>query len=470
MVILHKVADCDSGWLNVVKSLIRVIPLEDPLGPAVIALLLDECPLPTREALLELRKHLNLSQVDSMRTYCKPCQQRNICVVLGCLAEKMAGPSSVSLMSSDVLQFLITHLAPINHPVVILHSIIALEKFAQTSENKVMITQCLQKIPTHPLVSLQEWGNNSNYTKREVGFCARWCLDNLFVIEGRPFTYEQLDLSGLNVMLNSNDVSEYLKISADGLQARCDASSFESVRCTFQVDAGVWFYEVLIITDGVMQIGWATKDSKFLNHDGCGIGDDEFSMAYDGCRQLIWYQAQSETHTHPCWKPGDILGLLLDVTQQNLVFYLNGDPLPPFRQLFNHARSGFFAAASFMSFQQCQFNFGAKPFKHPPPLNFQTFNHYGTLTDDERIILPRQKKLDMLMQVTVKEDSCTLCFDLQANTKLLDCGHEGFCQECALQLEKCPICRADIRQCVQTAIPSEVENSSTRTSTPSQAS
>lgn len=52
MVILHKVADCDTGWLNVVKSLIRVIPLEDPLGPAVIALLLDECPLPTRVGVL----------------------------------------------------------------------------------------------------------------------------------------------------------------------------------------------------------------------------------------------------------------------------------------------------------------------------------------------------------------------------------------------------------------------------------
>ena len=48
--------------------------------------------------------------------------------------------------------------------------------------------------------------------------------------------------------------------------ARCDAHSFESVRCTFQVKSGCWFYEVLIITPGVMQIGWATKDSKFLNH------------------------------------------------------------------------------------------------------------------------------------------------------------------------------------------------------------
>jgi hypothetical protein len=48
------------------------------------------------------------------------------------------------------------------------------------------------------------------------------------------------------------------------------------------VFSGCWYYEVLIVTSGVMQIGWATKNSKFLNHDGYGIGDDEYSQAYDG--------------------------------------------------------------------------------------------------------------------------------------------------------------------------------------------
>lgn len=73
-------------------------------------------------------------------------------------------------------------------------------------------------------------------------------------------------MSHINAMLNTSDVSEYLKISPDGLEARCDAYSFESVRCTAQADSGIWYYEVLIITPGVMQIGWATKNSNFLNH------------------------------------------------------------------------------------------------------------------------------------------------------------------------------------------------------------
>ncbi len=48
MLTLHKLADKESGWLTVVHSLIDVIPMDDPLGPAVITLLLDECPLPTK--------------------------------------------------------------------------------------------------------------------------------------------------------------------------------------------------------------------------------------------------------------------------------------------------------------------------------------------------------------------------------------------------------------------------------------
>lgn len=53
-----------------------------------------------------------------------------------------------------------------------------------------------------------------------------------------------VDVSNVNVMLNTRDVSEYLKISPDGLEARCDAYLFESVRCTYQVNSGCWYYEV----------------------------------------------------------------------------------------------------------------------------------------------------------------------------------------------------------------------------------
>lgn len=59
----------DEGWLDVVQSLIRVIPLEDPLGPAVITLLLDECPLPTKVSETDLRGMSSVSSVPRMNNH-----------------------------------------------------------------------------------------------------------------------------------------------------------------------------------------------------------------------------------------------------------------------------------------------------------------------------------------------------------------------------------------------------------------
>ena len=127
------------------------------------------------------------------------------------------------------------------HPAVILHSMVALEKFAQTSmsftfyfwndsspflslqfvskshkhtvnkiiliiqfkfnskikshfyccfvyfqgENKTVILAALLKCPDHPMSLLEDWyqkDDNSGdfgFSRREVGFCSGWCLDNL---------------------------------------------------------------------------------------------------------------------------------------------------------------------------------------------------------------------------------------------------------------------------------------------------
>ena len=48
---LRAIADREEGWLAVTRSMIDVIPLDDPLGPAAVCVLLDECPLPAKEAI-----------------------------------------------------------------------------------------------------------------------------------------------------------------------------------------------------------------------------------------------------------------------------------------------------------------------------------------------------------------------------------------------------------------------------------
>lgn len=60
---------------------------------------------------------------------------------------------------------------------------------------------------------------------------------------------------------------------------------------------------------------FCTWNPNFLFvQDGYGIGDDEYSLAYDGCRKLIWYNAHSTKHDHDCWKPGKDMSLLLTFT------------------------------------------------------------------------------------------------------------------------------------------------------------
>lgn len=159
------------------------------------------------------------------------------------------------------------------NPEVMLFSIIALEKFAQKSENKATIKRKLAMFSENPLIRLERHVNSVDYTLRQVGYCARWCLDNyckyggcklklyssdfstksciryfisiVVIIDGRKYSYEMVDVSNVNVMLNTRDVSEYLKISPEGLEIRNDAYLFESVRCTYQVNTGCWYYEVI---------------------------------------------------------------------------------------------------------------------------------------------------------------------------------------------------------------------------------
>lgn len=73
--------------------------------------------------------------------------------------------------------------------------------------------------------------------------------------------------------------------------------------------------------------------------EGYGIGDDEYSISYDGCRQQLWYTALNEAvDTRPPWQPGDVVGCLINVSEEYVSFYLNGHLVTKKSQLFTTAR------------------------------------------------------------------------------------------------------------------------------------
>lgn len=121
-------------------------------------------------------------------------------------------------------------------------------------ENKITIKKRLIAEKQNPLLELEKWATEFHYVRRQVGFCAQWCLDNLckyynkicvhnythtythmytpfyinyinafiynflVLMEGRKYSHDAVDMTGINVMLNTKDVSEYLKISPNGLE------------------------------------------------------------------------------------------------------------------------------------------------------------------------------------------------------------------------------------------------------------
>ena len=54
MLLVSRIANREDRWLEVMIALIERIPMNDPLGATVIALLLDECSLPSKELLQQL--------------------------------------------------------------------------------------------------------------------------------------------------------------------------------------------------------------------------------------------------------------------------------------------------------------------------------------------------------------------------------------------------------------------------------
>ena len=56
------IAEKEQGWLIVVRALIDLVPDQDSLGPAVITLFLDECPLPSKETIHKLLYTLDLGE------------------------------------------------------------------------------------------------------------------------------------------------------------------------------------------------------------------------------------------------------------------------------------------------------------------------------------------------------------------------------------------------------------------------
>ena len=142
-------------------------------------------------------------------------------------------------------------------------------------------------------------------------------------------------------------------------------------------------YEVEIHTEGLFQIGWASKafinqinndgshNSNYLANDddlNNGVGDDEYSWSFDGARAYRWHGKNAEPKSYGCkWKKGDIIGCDLVVISSGggilLKYTLNGNDLGIAFTLEEFPVGGLFPAISLEHNEYASVNFGQYAFK-----------------------------------------------------------------------------------------------------------
>ncbi|XP_077780840.1 E3 ubiquitin-protein ligase RNF123 isoform X2 [Podarcis muralis] len=164
------------------------------------------------------------------------------------------------------------------------------------------------------------------------------------------------------VVLDHTSGFEGLLLVDDDLLGVIGHSNFGSIRATTCVYKGKWIYEVLISSQGLMQIGWCTLNCRFNQEEG--VGDTPDSYAYDGNRVRKWNV--TTTNYGKSWAAGDIVSCLIDLDEGSISFCLNGVSLgTAFDNISRGSGMAYFPAISLSFKESVAFNFGSRPLRYP---------------------------------------------------------------------------------------------------------
>uniref|UniRef100_A0A673VTD0 Ryanodine receptor 1 n=1 Tax=Suricata suricatta TaxID=37032 RepID=A0A673VTD0_SURSU len=108
--------------------------------------------------------------------------------------------------------------------------------------------------------------------------------------------------------------------------SECGQSRWDRVRIfraekSYAVQSGRWYFEFEVVTTGEMRVGWARPELR----PDVELGADELAYVFNGHRGQRWHLG-SEPFGRP-WQPGDVVGCMIDLTENTIIFTLNGEVL-----------------------------------------------------------------------------------------------------------------------------------------------
>lgn len=69
------------------------------------------------------------------------------------------------------------------------------------------------------------------------------------------------------------------RTSQSGLEVRNDHNQFETIQLSDVLSKGRWYFEVQILTNGIIQVGLCASKGDIIHRDqGFGIGHDSVSV------------------------------------------------------------------------------------------------------------------------------------------------------------------------------------------------
>jgi len=88
------------------------------------------------------------------------------------------------------------------------------------------------------------------------------------VVQGRVYSYKTVDLSDINAMMNGEDVSEYLKLSSDGLEVGSFTARIGDIRALTPAEASTRFCDPRGMQGWVDLVGWLHAEMIYPPTDG----------------------------------------------------------------------------------------------------------------------------------------------------------------------------------------------------------
>uniref|UniRef100_A0A671NLP0 Ryanodine receptor 1-like n=1 Tax=Sinocyclocheilus anshuiensis TaxID=1608454 RepID=A0A671NLP0_9TELE len=90
---------------------------------------------------------------------------------------------------------------------------------------------------------------------------------------------------------------------------------------SYAVTQGKWYFEFEVVTVGEMRVGWARPSA----HADRELGSDDLAYVFNGFKAQRWHIGNEPFGRQ--WQSGDVVGCMIDLTEQNIMFTLNGEML-----------------------------------------------------------------------------------------------------------------------------------------------